>query len=137
MKLSSLLAHRQLHLRNARLANLAFAHQTLHAFARRLARAQVPGRVRLQHEAPDDERYFPTLTALDANQSVIEEHFTDGEIMDLADVMAFLTGETAIDVTLRIEDLGGKVLSAIRTELEGEGVSFDPTADSVEEPKAS
>src|SRR6188768_698967 len=121
MKLSFLLTHRLLHIRHARLANLAFAHQTLDAFAQRLARAQVAGRVRLQHEAPDDERYFATLTALDAHQSVIEEHFTDADIMDLADVMAFLTGETAVDVTLRVDDLGGKLLSAIRTELEGEG----------------
>jgi hypothetical protein len=135
MKLSSLLTHRLFHVRQARLANLAFAHQTLADFAQRLARARITGRVRLQHATPEDDQYCATLTALDAHQSVIEEHFTDGDIMDLADVMAFLNGRAANDLTLRIEDIGEKLLSPIRTELEREGVSFDATADSVEQPR--
>jgi lysyl-tRNA synthetase class II len=135
MKLSSLLTHRLFHVHQARLANLAFAHQTLTDFAQRLARARITGRVRLQHAAPDDEQYCATLTALDAHQSVIEEHFTDSDIMDLADVMGFLTGHAAIELTLRIEDIGEKLLSPIRAELEREGVHFDATADSVEQPK--
>ena len=135
MKLSSLLTHRLFHVRQARLANLAFAHQTLADFAQRLARARITGRVRLQHAVPDDEHYCATLTALDGHQSVIEEHFTDGDIMDLADVMGFLNGHAANDLTLRVEDIGEVLLSPIQAELEREGVRFDATADSVEQPK--
>ena len=124
---------RLFHVRQARLANLAFAHQTLADFAQRLARARITGRLRLQNVAPGDEHYCATLTALDAHQSVIEEHFTDGDIMDLADVMGFLTGQAAVEVSLRVEDIGEKLLFPIRTELEREGVNFDATADSVEE----
>ena len=48
-KLSTLLTQRQALLRQARLANLAFAYTTLMEFAHRIARAQLSGRVTLKH----------------------------------------------------------------------------------------
>lgn len=137
MKLSFLLAQRPALVRQVCLANLAFAHQTLGDFSRRIARARIAGRVRLEHAAPNDERFFATLTALDSHQSVIEEHFTDGDIMDLADVIAFLLGHDAVNLTFPIEDLAGKFLLEVRAELERAGVTFDVTAESIAQPRES
>ena len=135
MKLSNILAQRQALLRQARLANLAFAYQTLSRFADRIARARLTGRVRLEQAAPDAERYWASLTALDGNQSVIEEHFTDDDIMDLADVISFSTGNEILGVTFRIEDLAGRFLAPLRAELEQAGVAIDPSAEPARESK--
>jgi nucleotide-binding universal stress UspA family protein len=124
-KLSTLLAHRQALLRQARLANLAFAYHTLGAFAERIGRARLTGRVTLRHAAPDAERYWASLTALDGSQSVIEEHFSDEDLMDLADVVAFATANDALDITFRLEELGDHFLAPLRAELERAGVSID------------
>lgn len=135
MNLSSLLAHRLLHVRQARLANLAFAHQVLGEFTHRVARAGITGRVRLQHVAPEDERYCATLTALDSNQSVIEEHFTDDDVLELVDIVAFLTGNHDVDIILRVEEFAETLLLPVRSELEREGVVLDGVASTVEQPK--
>ena len=58
-KLSTLLTHRHALLAQARLANLAFAHATLAAFAERITRAPLTGRVVLRQVDPDAERYWP------------------------------------------------------------------------------
>jgi hypothetical protein len=125
-KLSTLLAQRQALLRRARLANLAFAFHTLSAFVHRIARAQLTGRVSLRHAAPDAERYWASLTALDGNQSVIEEHFADEDLMDLADVVAFITGNETLDITFRLEEISDVFLIPLRSELEREGITIDP-----------
>ncbi len=124
-KLSTLLTQRQALLRHARLANLAFAYSTLCKFDARIARARLTGSVALKHAAPNAERYWATLTALSGNQSVIEEHFGDDDLMDLADVLAFVTGNDALDVTFRLEDLAETFLAPLRTQLEREGVVID------------
>src|SRR5688500_15637874 len=98
-KLSTLLVRREAMLRQARLANLAFAFATLQKFSARITRAQLDGRVTLAHAAPQAERYWASLTALDMNQSVIEEHFTDHDVMELADVVSFVAGNEALDIT--------------------------------------
>ena len=116
-KLSTLLSQRQALLRQARLANLAFAYTTLLDFARRITRAQLSGRVVLKPAAPDTDRYWASLTALDCNQSVIEEHFADEDIMDLADVLAFVTGNETLEVTFRLQDLAEAYLVPLRLEL--------------------
>lgn len=125
MKLSNLLARRRTLLQQARLANLAFAHQRLSDFACRIARARLGGEVRLKQAAPDAERYWASLTALQGSQSVIEEHFTDDDIMDLADVIAFATGETDVDFTFRVEELSDRFLAPLRGRLMRAGVVFD------------
>jgi hypothetical protein len=126
-KLSTLLARRQALLRQARLASLAFAYTTLHDFARRIARAQLSGSVTLRHAAPHADRYWATLTALDGNQSVIEEHFTDEDLMDLADVLGFATGNDAVEISFRLEELADTFLVPLRAELESEGIVIDQT----------
>lgn len=124
-KLSTLLSRRPTLLRQARLANLAFAYATLQKFSARIVRARLSGRVTLKHAAPQAERYWASLTALDHNQSVIEEHFSDEDLMELADVTAFVTGNDALDITFALEDLGDVFLLPIRVELEREGVIID------------
>jgi hypothetical protein len=124
-KLSTLLTQRQALLRQARLANLAFAYTTLMEFAHRIARAQLSGRVTLKPAAPAAERYWASLTALDGNQSVIEEHFADEDLMDLADVLAFVTGNDSLEVTFRLQDLAEEYLLPLRVELERNGIVID------------
>jgi hypothetical protein len=134
MKLSSLLAQRQTLLQQARLANLAFAHHRLSGLTERITRARIRGEVRLRHAAPDAELHWPTLTALQGNQSVIEEHFTDVDIADLADVIAFAKGVSDVDFTIPIETLAERFLPPLRNQLEQAGVALDenePHAGSV------
>jgi hypothetical protein len=132
MKLSSLLAQRRTLLLQARLANLAFAHERLSEFAARIARARLVGEVRLQQAAPDAERFWASLTALSGHQSVIEEHFTDADLMDLADVIAFATGENDLDLTFQVEELSERFLLPLRGQLEQAGVVIDHEGPPVE-----
>ena len=137
MKLSNILAQRQALLRQARLANLAFAYQTLGRFAERIDRSRLGGGVCLKQAAPDAERYWASLTALEGSQSVIEEHFTDEDIMDLADVISFVTGNEALDRAFRLEDLAETFLVPLRAELEQAGVAIEPNAHPAREPRES
>lgn len=127
-KLSTLLRQRADLLRQARLANLASAYQTLDELAQRIARARLAGRVTVTHAAPDVERYWPALTALDLSQSVIEEHFTDEDVCELASVLAFTTGEDELELTFPLEDFAELFLAPVRDELEREGVQLDASA---------
>lgn len=136
-KLSILLAERERLLRQARLANLAFAFETLRQFERRITRAGLQGAVTLAPPAPDEERFCATLTALESNQSVIEEHFTDEDLMELADVIQFIAGTPADEIGFRLEEVGEAFLAPVRAELEREGVSIDgPDAARREQPQS-
>lgn len=125
MKLSSLLIQRQALLKKARLANLAFAYERLDNFARRIARAHLFGKVRLQNASLEAQRYLPTLTALDCNQSVIEEHFSDEDLFDFADVLTYVANESQLDLIFRLEELDGRFLMPLREELAKAGVRID------------
>lgn len=127
-KLSTLLAHRPALLAQARLANLAFAHETLANFAARIARSPLAGRATLRQIDPGADRYWPTLTALDGHQSVIEEHFSDEDLLELADVVAFTTGSNAIEFTFQLDDIADFFLVQLRAELERAGVAVDDRA---------
>jgi hypothetical protein len=132
-KLSTLLAQRQAVLRQARLANLAFAYRTLGIFERRVARAHLSGRVVLKPAAPHAERYWAVLLALEGSQSVIEEHFTDEDLMELADVLGFIAGNDSAEITFRLEELAEGFLVPLRVELEREGVKIDGPVPVIEE----
>jgi hypothetical protein len=134
-KLSTLLYRRPALLRQARLANLAFAYATLQKFATRIYHAGLTGRVTLKHAAPQAERYWASLTAHDLNQSLIEEHFTDEDLMEMADVVSFMTANEGLDITFAIDELGELFLQPVRLELEREGVTIDRTVAEVEEPR--
>ena len=124
MKLSHLISQRNSLQRRTYLANLAFAYQQLDALVKRVDRAQLRGLVRLQSRDPSAERYWPILTALEGNQSVIEEHFTDSDVADLADLLAFEVGREDAIANFRLEELEKRFLSPLRRELLQAGVEL-------------
>ena len=125
MKLSQLLQAREGLIRRAGLANLAFAHQLLSEFARRIGRAQLSGLVNLKSADAEEERAWASLTALEGSQSVIEEHFTDEDLMDFADAIVYITGGDDVDVTFRLEELTENFIVPLRSLLERAGVEID------------
>ncbi len=133
MKLSILLAQRQTLLAEARLANLAFAYAKLSEVATRISRARLRGSIHLRQASPDLEPGWTPLTALEGNQSVFEEHFTDEDLTDFADAIAFITGVSRLDLTFRIEETAENFVAPLRHELEQAGVTFDQAAQTMEE----
>lgn len=130
MNLSHLLAQRPELLRQVRLANLAFAYDSLRKFAERVGRAGLHGRVTLKPINPDEENYCVTLTAHEANQSVVEEHFSDEDLVVLSDVLGFATGHPTHDLTFYIDQLDEFVVQ-LRNDLEQAGVAFDDSPSGV------
>ena len=124
-KLSLLLAQRPTLLRQVRLAHVAFAHATLATCAARIARARLGGLVTLRSADPENGLFCATLTAIDGRQSIIEEHFTDEDVRDLADVVAFITCSKELDLTFELRDLATRFLAPVRNELERSGVAID------------
>lgn len=125
MKLSALLSQRRTLLRQARLANLAFAYERLTDYVARVHRAKLTGNVCLRQTAPEADRFWASLTALQGSQAVLEEHFADEDIMDLADVIAYATGETELELTFPIEELQERFLAPVRNRLVAGGVILD------------
>lgn len=134
MKLTQLLAQRPELLRQLRLANLAFAYHTLRELSARVVRGQLRGRVTLKPVDADEERYCATLTALDANQSLIEEHFSDEDLTLLADVLGYATGHPTHELTFYIDQLG-EFLEPLRNDLERAGVKVDEASPEVKAPR--
>lgn len=125
MKLSKLLASRQSILRQAHLATLAHAFMTMKQLADRITSAKLRGRVRLQPVNPHEERYWPTLTALEANQSLLEEHFSDEDLVDLADAAVLAIEADYSELEFRIEDLAEKFVVPLRATLDSAGIILD------------
>jgi hypothetical protein len=134
MKLSHLLTQRPALLHEVRLANLAFAYAKLSEIAARIVRARLRGSINLKQPGADAECDGLPLTALEGNQSVIEEHFTDEEVADFADAVAFITGVSRLDLTFRIEETEENFVAPLRHQLEQAGITLDHAAQSIEEP---
>lgn len=134
MKLSDLLAQRPELLRRVRLANLAFAYHTLREFSGRVARAGLRGRVTLKPVNPDEECYCVTLMAIDTNQSLIEEHFSDEDLVIFADVLGYATGHPTHELTFYIDQLD-EFVAQLRSDLEHAGVNFDERPRRVRQPR--
>jgi len=136
MKLSNLIAQRPELLRQVRLANLAHAYKTLLDVAARISRARLQGGVVLRPVNPEEERFCVTLTALEGNQSVIEEHFSDEDLILLADVLGYATGHPTHELNFEISQLD-EFLLPLRTELERTGIQLDTSVSPVEQPRES
>jgi len=134
MKFNELLEGRENLQRQAALANLAFAYETLREFAERIARAQLSGEVTLKSADPDADRYWATLTANRGPQSVIEEHFTEEDLTDFADAISFSTGHDDFEATFSIEDFPQAFLAPLRSALESSGVVMDTDPLPAEKP---
>jgi hypothetical protein len=125
MKISKLLSTRQALLRQTQLANLAHAYMILRRTAARIATANLRGLVRLRPANPAEEAFWASLTALEGNQSVIEEHFADHELIELADAMGFALADDFHEIEFRLEEFNEKFALPLRQALENEGVNFD------------
>lgn len=131
MNFHHLLRQRDALLRQARLANVAYAYQRLGEFATRIARAGLRGSVVLHNGDPDGEQPWPGLNALECSQAVLEEHFLDEELVEFTDILVFLGEDVhAGGVTLRLEELAERFLPRLRHELETAGIetSAEPGA---------
>lgn len=123
MNFHHLLHQRDALLRQARLANAAYAHQRLGEFAARIARARLRGAVVLHAGDPTGEQPWPGLRALEGSQAVLEEHFLDEELVELTDILVFLGEDVRTDgLTLRLEELAERFLPRLRRELETAGI---------------
>ena len=125
MKISKLLDSHRVLLQQARLANLAQAFLTLRRLAERVRRGRLGGHVQLRQPDAAEDRFWASLTALEGSQSVLEEHFTDEELMEFADAVAYLRDTDALDVTFRLEHLDALFVQPVETELRRAGVEFD------------
>eukprot|EP01035_Chromulina_nebulosa_P050664 gene50664-biopygen35671 len=129
MKFLHLLHQRDALLRQARLANLAYAYQRLGDFSARLIRARLHGPARLSLADPAADRLLPELTALAGHQSVIEEHFTDEDLVELADLVTFLREDAhTTEFTFHLEDFAARFLAPVRDELARAGIAVDNEA---------
>ncbi len=123
MKFLHLLHQRDALLRQARLANLAYAYQRLGDFAHRITRARLHGPVQLSLTDTDHDRLWPSLTAQEGNQSVIEEHFTDEDLVELADLVTFLRDDAhTTEFNFRLEEFTARFVEPVRAELARAGV---------------
>lgn len=134
MNLSQLLLQREALLRQARLANLAFAHARLSRLCERIVRAGLRGSVTLLEPDLDEGRFWSTLVAHDGSQAVIEEHFLDEDVLELEEILTFLQGEgLEVDRTFAIEELPARYLMELRQTLDKAGVGLPADAPRTED----
>lgn len=127
MNFHQLLQQRDALLRQARLANTAYAYRRLGNLAGRIARARLHGAVTLRPGDPLENLPWPELIAEEGSQAVIAEHFLEEEIIELADIFAFLGGhDQPAECTFRLEEMGSRFLPGLRRELEQAGVVLEP-----------
>lgn len=125
MKLTALLDQRQALLRQAHLANLAFAYERLGDYARRIARAGLRGPVVLKRADPENGREWPVLIALRGSQAVLDEHFSDEDIIDMADVLAYALDARDAEVAFDLGELRSLFQRPVRLALEEAGIRID------------
>lgn len=133
MNLHQLLQQREALLRSARLANLAFAFTRLSDYADRAARAGLHGPVTLHAADAEADRFCPALVAHWANQSVVDEHFLDEDVIELEEILMFLEDEGwPVDFTFEFDALSQSYLPALRRELAKAGVMLPSVPSSAE-----
>jgi hypothetical protein len=124
MKFHELLQQRDALIRQTRLANVAFAYERLADFTARIARARLRGSVVLRAGDSGEGEPWPTLAAEEGSQAAIEEHFLEEDIIELADILAFLAeGQPPAELRFRLEDLEERVLPRLHEELAGAGIT--------------
>ena len=113
--------------RHTQLANLAFTRHRLAEFGARIARARLHGAVTVRHGDPDDDRPWPVLHSTETAPAVIEEPFTDADIAELADKLAFLHDHAATTgFDFRLVELASRYWPDLRRELAQAGVAPEP-----------
>ena len=126
MKLSALLASRPTILRQAALAHIAAAWLTLHYASVRIAAAGLHGTVRLTQSDPEaDEAPWAALTSDEIRASVLEEHFNEDDLIELADAIGYATDCDRIDVEFPLDRLGEIYGEPLLRTLKKSGVTLD------------
>jgi hypothetical protein len=134
MKFHELLNRRNELLREARLANVAYAYQWLGDFAERIERAGLRGSVTLRGPDPEQEGATAELIASDFSQAVVQEHFLDEEIAELHAVLAFVHGAGIIaELPLRLDEIATRYLPSLRQALEAADVLPKEQTSSIED----
>lgn len=133
MKLSTLLSIHQRLLQHARLANMACAYATLRHFALRVRHVRLRGLVRLSQPDATCDRNWAVLTALEGAQSQLEEMFTDEDLMDLADSVAFARGIAGLTIRFRIEEMEAEFVVPLEAALRRAGVALDLPAEAYDD----
>ncbi len=123
MNFQQLLQQREALQREARLANLAYAYERLGIYGSRIAQAGLRGAATLRLADPDAEQPWPALIALNGSQAVIEEHFTEEDIAEFADIVAFLTEDDRRVIVFDWEELTARLQAELRAELEAHGAA--------------
>ena len=119
MKFNELLLRRTELLRQARLANVAYAYQWLGDFAERIERAGLHGSVTLRGPDPEQESGEAVLVANNFSQSVLQEHFLEEEIAELHAVLAFVHGAGVIaELKIELGEIAARYLPSLRQALE-------------------
>jgi hypothetical protein len=95
--------------------------------------------VQLTLTDPAQDRLWPTLVAHEGNQSVIEEHFTDEDLVELADLVTFLRDDAHTqEFTFRLEGFATHFVDPVRDELARAGIAVErPTAATTPSPEDS
>jgi hypothetical protein len=125
MNFSKLLSSRKALLRQAYLANLAFSFSTIRRLAERVGHARLGTRVLLRPTSLTDEIRPASLAALDGNQSVIEEHFSDEDILQLADAIEFALEGPFAEIEIKLDELALKYAAPLRAALDRAGIVVD------------
>lgn len=125
MKLSKLIGSRSILLETARLANVGYAYITLKRLAAVVKRGELSGIVQLQQPNEQLELLEAQLTGLTARQSALEEHFSDEDVGEMADAIAFARGVTDLDVTFPIENLRRDYVRPLEIALKMAGITVD------------
>lgn len=126
MNYQNLLQQREALLRQARLANVAYAYARLRAFEERILRARLHGTVTLQLADPESGRPWPVLNSEEISPAVIEEYFLDQDVFDLADILRYIHDDpTMIECTFRLEEFGRRFLPGLRRELLQAGFTLE------------
>lgn len=118
MNLSQLLASRPALLRQASLANAAFAYAVLRNLGRRIENARLRGPVRLLAVDPLVERYVPQLIALGGSQAVLDEHFDESDLIRLADALSFSTPGPVTEFDFYLETMFARFGPPLRIALQ-------------------
>lgn len=129
MKIEQLLQYRDALLRQAHVANLAYAYQRLRDLSDRLALVGLRGAVTLRLGDPTDEESVPQLLSDEDRQAVIDEHFVDEDVADLANIFGFLiNGRPATELRFKLEDIAEHFLPRLRDDLVKAEVELDDDA---------
>ena len=133
MKLSTLLSIHERLLQHARLANMACAYATLRRFALRVRQMRLYGLVELSQPDATIDHNWAELTALEGSQAQLEEMFTDEDLMDLADAVAFARGIEGLTIRFRLEELETEFVLPLEAALRRAGVALDLPAETYDD----